>query len=153
MSIQFVTTKPRPLENVQGEREKSSKTDLTSLPHLARHLSSWLPSHAPPRAELYPTSPQCGVTTSLLHNARCGLGYLGLTLQVWHCLGRAHFLRSPAKRLSVLPSQPLCDNIACLKLSECRSSLTADLSQVISVSHLSKGEVCTTGKWWPKHFI
>lgn len=115
--------KTKTLKNVQGEREKSSKTDLTNLPHLARHSSIWLPSRAPPRAELYPTSSQCSVTASLLHHARCGLGYLGLTRQVWHCLGRAHFPRGPAKRLSVLPSQPVCDNRACLKPSQCRSPL------------------------------
>lgn len=67
---------------------------------------------------------------------------LGLTLQLWCCLGRTCFLRNPAKRLSCLHSL-LQEHI----LSQ---ALHADhLYQGISrdhswVSHLSRSEVSTT---------
>lgn len=57
---------------------------------------------------------------------------LGLTQKVWHCLGRAHFLRSPAKRLC-LASTASCDNISCLKPS---MQIISAMAWAIPESHI-----------------
>lgn len=117
----------------KGKR-KISDANMTSLPHWC----SWPIS----------CSSLSGVVSLLCSTVSQPLD-LDLTELHWLSLHTVHFLR-PAKKSSIISFTAPPDNVACLGTPV---QIISALESVVSGSHISREDICTTGKWLGKKLM